>query len=171
MLPLAASLVTLRSAQLATILVAAAIVVPQFTVTALSPLVGRLAESWGRRPLLLFGFGALAVRGVLFALTSEPRTLVMIQLLDGVSAAALGVLVPLTIADLTRECGHFNLAQGSVGCAMGVGASLSTSLSGYLSDRWGGVYAFDVLALVAVLGFVFLALAMPETRPEANSTG
>ena len=144
----------------------AAIVVPQFTVTVLSPIVGRLADSWGRRPLLLFGFGALAVRGVLFAFTSDPRALVTIQLLDGVSAASLGVLVPLTIADLTRECGHFNLAQGSVGCAMGVGASLSTTLSGYISDRYGGVYAFDMLAVLAVFGFALLALAMPETRPD-----
>jgi predicted MFS family arabinose efflux permease len=165
MLPLAASLVTLRSSHLATILVAAAIVVPQFTVTLLSPLVARLAERWGRRPLLLFGFGALATRGVLFAVTGDPQTLVTIQLLDGVSAAALGVLVPLTIADLTRECGHFNLAQGSVGCGMGLGASLSTTLSGYVTDLWGGEVAFDMLALLAVLGLAVLALAMPETKP------
>jgi MFS family permease len=170
MLPLAASMVTLRSSKLATILVAAAIVVPQFTVTALSPIVGRLADSWGRRPLLLFGFGALAIRGVLFALVADPRALVAIQLLDGVSAASLGVLVPLTIADLTRESGHFNLAQGSVGCAMGFGASLSTTLSGNLSDRYGSAFAFDTLAVLAVLGLVLVTLAMPETRPRPIST-
>ncbi|HXT07078.1 MAG TPA: MFS transporter [Roseiarcus sp.] len=165
MLPLAASLVTQRSGKTATLLVAAAIVIPQFTVTGLSLVVGRLADSWGRRPLLLCGFGALAVRGVLFALTRDPMTLVAIQLLDGVSAAALGVLVPLIIADLTRERGHFNLAQGSIGCAMGVGASISTTLSGYVTDRYGGAPAFDMLAIFAVVGLVLLALAMPETRP------
>ena len=166
MLPLAASLVTLRSEKLATVLVAAAIVVPQFTVTLLSPIVGRLADSWGRRPLLLLGFGALALRGVLFAFLADPRALVAIQLLDGVSAAALGVLVPLTIADLTRECGHFNLAQGAIGCAMGLGASLSTTLSGYVSDVYGGAVAFDMLAVFAVCGFGFLVVALPETRPR-----
>ena len=165
MLPLAASLVTQRSGQTATLLVAAAIVIPQFTVTGLSLLVGRLADSWGRRPLLLCGFGALALRGVLFAITREPMALVTIQLLDGVSAAVLGVLTPLIIADLTRACGHFNLAQGSVGCAMGVGASLSTTLSGYVTDRYGGALAFDMLAALAVLGLALLALAMPETAP------
>jgi MFS family permease len=171
MLPLAASLVTQRSDKTASLLVAAAIVIPQFTVTGLSLLVGRLADSWGRRPLLLCGFAALALRGVLFAATREPVTLVAIQLLDGVSAAALGVLVPLVIADLTRECGHFNLAQGSVGVAMGFGASLSTTLTGYVTDRYGGALAFDMLAILAILGFALLALAMPETKPPPNASG
>jgi MFS family permease len=169
MLPLAASLVTQRSEKLATILVAAAIVVPQFTVTALSPWVAAYAESWGRKPLLMFGFGALALRGILFALSGDPRALAAIQLLDGVSGATLGVLVPLVIADLTRASGHFNLAQGSVGCAMGLGASLSTTLSGYVADAYGGVAAFDMLASLAVLGFVWLALAMPETKPNERA--
>ncbi len=166
MLPLAASLVTQRSGKTASVLVAAAIVIPQFTVTGLSLVVGRLADSWGRRPLLLCGFGALALRGALFAATREPTALVAIQILDGVSAAALGVLVPLTIADLTRDCGHFNLAQGCVGVAMGVGASLSTTLSGYITDRYGGALAFDMLAVLAFLGLALLALGMPETRPH-----
>jgi MFS family permease len=170
MLPLAASLVTERSGKTASVLVAAAIVIPQFTVTGLSFVVGRLADSWGRRPLLLFGFGALALRGVLFAATRDPTALVAIQMLDGVSAAALGVLVPLTIADLTRECGHFNLAQGCVGVAMGIGASLSTTLSGYVTDSYGGALAFDMLAVLAVLGLALLALGMPETRPKKRAT-
>jgi MFS family permease len=168
MLPLAASMLTLRSSEAATIMVAAAMVVPQFTVTLLSPWVGRLAHRWGRWPLLLFGFGALVVRGLLFAITSEPHLLVVIQVLDGVSAAALGVLAPLTIVDLTREHGHFNLAQGAVGCAMGLGAAASTTLTGYISDGFGSYAAFDVLTALAVCGFATIALAMPETKPRAR---
>jgi MFS family permease len=171
MLPLAASMLTLRSSETATIMVAAAIVVPQFTVTLLSPWVGRMAHRWGRRPFLLFGFGALFIRGFLFAITSEPQALVIIQVLDGVSAAALGVLVPLTIVDLTREHGHFNLAQGVIGCAMGVGAAISTTLTGYISDNFGSHVAFNTLAALAAIGLVAVALAMPETkpRPEADA--
>ncbi len=167
MLPLAASMATLRSERLATAMVAAAIVVPQFTVTALSPFVGRYADVWGRRPLLIIGFAALAIRGALFAFIADPRALAAIQVLDGVSAAAIGVLVPLTIADLTRESGHFNLAQGSVGCAMGLGASLSTILSGYASDRYGAAFAFEMLAALALAALALMAIAMPETRPSA----
>jgi MFS family permease len=164
MLPLAASMLTLRSTQAATIVVAAAMVVPQFTVTVLSPFVGHLATRWGRRPLLIIGFGALALRGLLFALIEQPGLLVLVQVLDGASAAALGVLVPLTIADLTRNSGHFNLAQGTVGCAMGIGASISTTLTGYVADSFGSYTAFSMLAVLAAAGLLLVAAAMPETR-------
>jgi MFS family permease len=169
MLPLAASMLTQKSSQAATVMVAAAIVVPQFTVTLLSPWIGRWAERWGRRPLLLLGFGALVVRGFLFGATGDPRLLTLFQVLDGVSAAALGVLVPLTIVDLTREHGHFNLAQGAVGSAMGIGAAASTTLAGYVSDNFGSHAAFNMLATLAVIGVLVIGLAMAETKPPTQA--
>jgi MFS family permease len=169
MLPLAASMLTLRSSEAATIMVAAAIVVPQFTVAFLSPWIGRWAQRWGRRPLLLLGFGTLVVRGFLFGATTDPLLLTVIQVLDGVSAATLGVLVPLTIVDLTREHGHFNLAQGAVGSAMGIGAAASTTLTGYVSDNFGSHAAFNMLAALAAVGFIVISLAMAETKPDAGT--
>jgi MFS family permease len=169
MLPLAASMLTLRSGEGATIMVAAAIVVPQFIVMLLSPWVGRTAHRFGRRPLLVLGFGALALRGFLFALIADPAGLVIVQVLDGVSAAALGVLVPLTIVDLTREHGHFNLTQGFIGCGMGIGAAISTTLAGYVADNFGSHSAFNMLSLLAAAGFVIVVLAMPETKPRPEA--
>ncbi len=166
MLPLAASMVTLRSSQAATIMVAAAIIVPQLTVTVFSPWVGRAAQRWGRRPFLLLGFAALFVRSLLFTVTSQPHLIVLIQILDGVSAAVLGVLVPLTVSDITRSGGHFNLAQGTTGCAMGIGASISTVLTGYIADNFGSHFAFIVLAILAGIGLTAVASVMPETKPR-----
>ena len=54
---------------------------------------------------------------------------------------------------------------------MGLGASLSTTLSGYVSDLYGGTVAFDMLAVFAVAGFGFLAVALPETRPRPEDEG
>lgn len=168
MLPLAASMLTMRSAEAATAMVAAAMVVPQFTVVLLSTRVGRSAQRWGRRPLLILGFAALTVRGVLFATTSDPHALVAIQILDGISAAVLGVIVPLVIVDVAHASGHFNLAQGAVGCAMGLGASVSTTLAGYAADNFGSYTAFGMLAAIAGAGLLTVLLAMPETRPQSR---
>jgi MFS family permease len=168
MLPLAASMMTLRSSRFATILVATSIVGPQLIVAVLSPWVGRKAELWGRRPLLVLCFGALAIRGLLFAFLINPYLLMAAQLLDGVSGAALAVLVPLIIADVSGDTGHFNLAQGAVGCAVGVGASISTTLVGYVSDRFDSQTAFLMMAGFAVFALAAASLAMPETRPHAD---
>jgi MFS family permease len=166
MLPLAASMMTLRSSKFATVLVATSIVAPQLIVAVLSPWVGRKAEQWGRRPLLVLCFAALAIRGLLFAFLINPYLLMAAQLLDGVSGAALAVLVPLIIADVAGATGHFNLAQGAVGCAVGVGASISTTLVGYVSDRFDSPTAFLMMAGFGLLGLVAVWLAMPETRPN-----
>jgi MFS family permease len=166
MLPLMGSVITMRSANWATVIIAACIVVPQLIVAALSPWVGRRAQIWGRRPLLLIGFAALPIRGLLFAVVTTPSILLAVQILDGVTAAVFAVMVPLVVADLTRGTGHFNLGQGILGTAIGVGASLSATLAGYISDRFGSPYAFTALAAVALAGFAAAWFLMPETRPQ-----
>jgi MFS family permease len=166
MLPLVGSAMATRSSQWATTLVAACIIVPQLIVAAISPKVGQLAQSWGRRPMLLIGLGALPVRGVLLACTNDPFAIVVVQMLDGVSASVLGVLVALTIADVTRGTGRFNLVQGIVGCAAGIGAAVSTIAAGYLADRVGIPVTFLSLAAIAGAGWLVLFTAMPETKTE-----
>ena len=170
MLPLMAGVVTTRSSQWAPVLIAACIIVPQAIVALTSPSVGRLAQRWGRRPLLLMGFSALVVRGLLFAAVGDPYFLVAVQVFDGITAAVFSVMVPLIVADVAFGSGHFNLAQGIVGTATGIGASLSTVLAGYVSDRFGSPIAFTGLACVAALGLAMIWLVMPETRRSAATT-
>ncbi|ULK96382.1 MFS transporter [Bradyrhizobium sp. I71] len=167
MMPLMASAVTARSSQWATVLVAACIIVPQAIVALLSPTVGRKAQLWGRRPLLLIGFGALTIRGLLFATVRDPYLLVLVQVFDGFTAAVFAVMIPLIVADVAFGSGHFNLAQGIVGTATGIGASLSTVLGGYVSDKFGNATAFIGLSGVAATGLLLILLMMPETRRTA----
>ncbi|MBR0757420.1 MFS transporter [Bradyrhizobium jicamae] len=164
MLPLMAGVVTTRSSQWAPVLIAACIIVPQAIVALTSPSVGRKAQQIGRRPLLLLAFGALVVRGVLFATVRDPYLLVVVQIFDGITAAVFSVMVPLIVADVAFGSGHFNLAQGIVGTATGIGASLSTVLAGYVSDKLGSSTAFMGLAGVAALGLLMIFFVMPETR-------
>jgi MFS family permease len=164
MLPLMASVVTTRSSQWATVLIAACIIVPQAVVALMSPTVGRQAQARGRRPLLLLGFAALAVRGLLFAVVHDPYLLVLVQFFDGVTAAVFAVMIPLIVADIAFGSGHFNLAQGVVGTATGIGASLSTVLGGFISDRFGSSTAFVGLGCVAAAGLLLVLFVMPETR-------
>jgi MFS family permease len=164
MLPLMAGVVTMRSSQWAPVLIAACIIVPQAIVALTSPAVGRTAQRVGRRPLLLLAFAALVIRGLMFATVRDPYLLVVVQIFDGITAAVFSVMVPLIVADVAFGSGHFNLAQGIVGTATGIGASLSTVLAGYISDKLGSSVAFMGLAGVAAFGLLMIFLVMPETR-------
>ena len=166
MLPLAGEALAYGKGAYSPLIVSALIVVPQIIVALTAPWAGRQAKTWGRRPLLLVGFAALPIRALLFASTINPIILVTAQVLDGVSGAMLGVLTALTIADVTRGSGRFNLAQGFVGTISGIGAALSTTLSGLVAGSLGRAAGFLGIAAVALAAVLLFWLLMPETRPS-----
>lgn len=163
MLPLVATEVTRAAGSRANLVIAACIVAPQAVVALVSPWVGRRADLWGRRPVLLLGFAALPLRGLLLAAAQDPAWVVAVQVLDGISAAAFGVMMPLVAADLTRGTGRFSAALGVLGLAAGGGATLSTTLAGLAADRFGPAAALLALAGVGAAAMAAL-LALPETR-------
>jgi MFS family permease len=149
--------------------VPAAIIVPQLITMIASPWAGAMARIVGRRKVLLVGFIALPARAVLFAFSPGPEAVDMIEILDGVSATVLGLMLPLIAADLTQKTGHLNLAIGAFGLAVGLGATFSTTVAGWVADRVGAELAFLGLALVGLIATMLLAVAMPETRPATET--
>jgi MFS family permease len=164
MLPLVGNALTKSVGGEASLVIAACIVLPQLVVAAISPRIGWLAEAIGRRLVLLVGFCTLPIRGLLFGMATDPILVVLIQVLDGIAAASLGVLVPLVTSDIAGRSGHFNLSLGFIGFAMGIGATLSTSLTGWVGDRYGHPIAFASLAAIGLAATLLVWGAMPETR-------
>ncbi len=168
MLPLAGEALVYSKEAFSSLIVSALIIVPQMVVALMASWVGRQANTWGRRPLLLVGFAALPIRALLFAWTTNPMILIAAQILDGVSGAMLGVLTALIVADLTTDTGRFNLAQGFVGTMSGVGASLSTTLTGLVAGSFGRAAGFLSIAAVALAAVLLVWLRMPETCPSKD---
>jgi MFS family permease len=170
MLNLAAGEVTAHMGDNVQLVIAACIIVPQFIVAGLSPWVGRQAQTWGRRPVLIIGFSALPLRALLFAAASSassPYLLVPVQMLDGISAAVFGVMLPLIAADVAGGKGRYNLCIGFFGLAAGIGATLSTAIAGFVADKFGVNTSFFGLAAAGALAVALVWLAMPETRDAA----
>ena len=63
-----------------------------------------------------------------------------------------------------RGTGRFNVAQGAIITAQGIGAALSTTLAGVVVVHAGYSAAFLTLAGVAVVGLALYFLVMPETQ-------
>jgi MFS family permease len=167
MLPLAGQTLAQTEGPWSSLVLSGLIVVPQAIVALLAPWVGRTAQTWGRRPLLLAGLAVLPIRSTFFAFTTDPAPLIIVQALDGLSGATLGVLTALVIADLSKGTGRFNLAQGFVGTLSGVGAALSTFASGFVIAGYGRTAGFLSVAAVGLLAVAILWLFMPETKASA----
>jgi MFS family permease len=165
LLPVIGQNLAQSKAEYASLLMAGLIVVPQIVVALLSPWVGYHSEKWGRKPLLLLGFGLEIVRVVLFAFSADASILLIAQVLGGISAAAVTVLTVLVITDLTTGTGRFNLVRGSVGTLLAIAASISTTATGFIFEglsQWAG---FLILAAISVVATALLWAAMPETTP------
>jgi MFS family permease len=175
MLPLVGQKLALVNRDLGTTLMSVCIIAAQMVMVPVAMLVGHKADVWGRKPIFTAALAVLMLRGMLYPLSDNPHWLVSVQLLDGVGAGIFGALFPLVVADLTRGTGHFNISQGAIATAAGLGGALSTTAAGLIVVQAGYSAAFLFLAAVAGAGLIGFATMMPETlrcaQEEAGRPG
>ena len=166
MLPLVGQKLALANPGLATTLMSACIVAAQIVMVPVAVIVGKKADAWGRKPILAVALAVLAFRGAMYPLSDHPAWLVGVQLLDGIGAGIFGALFPLVVADLTKGTGHFNVSQGAIATAAGMGGAFSTAAAGMIVIAAGYSAAFYFLAAVAGSALVLFYIWMPETLSD-----
>ncbi|EJD41683.1 MFS general substrate transporter [Auricularia subglabra TFB-10046 SS5] len=132
--------------------------------TAVMPLSGRLAEIFGRRPVLL---GALIVFAAGSALCGAAQNAVMLivgRVIQGAGSATIQVLSSIVVSDLVslRERGFF---QGILGATWSLAAAVGPLLGGAFSQevswRWIFYINLPLTGVALVLVFFFLDLRQP----------
>jgi MFS family permease len=170
LLPLVGQKLAAAYPEEATAMMSACIVAAQAVMLPIALLVGRTADSWGRKPLFLAGFAILPVRAVLYTFSDNSFWLIGVQLLDGVGAGVFGALTPLVIADIMRGTGRYNLALGAIATMQGIGASLSGLAAGVIVDHFGYSATFLTLGAAALVAVIVFAIWMPETAEQEMAT-
>jgi MFS transporter, DHA1 family, tetracycline resistance protein len=136
----------------------------QFVV---SPLLGRLADRYGRRPVLLVSLTCLGIDWLAHAMLPNPWTLLVFHALAGACAGTYTV-VNAYIADVTRPESRAH-AYGLIGAAFGLGFVAGPAIGGLL-----GVVDIRLPFLVAAaLSFANVAygwFVLPESRPGDRTT-
>ena len=153
------------------VIVSVCIVGAQAVMVPMGLIVGRRAERWGRKPLLVIGFAALPARALLYLVWRDPYWLIAVQCLDGVGAGLLSAVKPLVMADITRGTGRYNAAHGLIGTVQGAGASLSFVIAGTLVQQAGFDAAYLACAAIAAVALGVLVTLLPETAPEKPRGG
>ena len=65
---------------------------------------------------------------------------------------------------MSCEAPAISILPRAVGAAVGIGASLSTTVTGYIADHFGTPTAFLFLTGTAAAGLIVVIALMPETR-------
>ena len=99
---------------------------------------------------------------MLYTISDNAVWLVSVQILDGVAAGTLDALIPLVLADIMRGTGRYNAAR-VLGTVQGVAGSLSMTVAGFLVIGTGYSATFLALSTVALVAWLLLLTAMPET--------
>ncbi|CAF1195308.1 unnamed protein product [Adineta steineri] len=152
-----------RSPGASSAFMSACVVVTQLISASLAAWVGRYADIWGRKPLLLIGWAAVPLRGLVCLLTHNPILLIAAEIFDGIAAAIYAVVIVLVVADLAHGTGRFNLLLGVLSVSSGIGYTLSNSVIGTIVEHYGFNYGFMTLSIFGTAGFILLRIAMPET--------
>jgi MFS family permease len=166
MLPLVGQKLAAAYPKEATAMMSACIVAAQLVMLPIALLVGRTADTWGRKPLFIAAFAVLPIRAVLYTFSDNSFWLIGVQVLDGVGAGIFGALTPLVIADIMRGTGRYNLAQGAIATLQGIGASVSGLLAGVIVDHYGYSATFLTLGAAATVALIVFTIGMPETANQ-----
>lgn len=137
-----------------------------------SPVLGRLSDKYGRRPVLLL---SIIGTGIGFLILGSAKTILMLfvgRILDGITGGNIST-AQAYIADITTKENRAK-GMGLIGAAFGLGFILGPAIGGILS-QWGIHVPFFFAASLCFANAVLLYFRLPETvtpdHPAKNQAG
>lgn len=132
---------------------------------------GRLADRWGRRPLLIAGWAIMALRLGIVAIARAPWQVVANQSLDGLGNGLFAVLAAAWVTDRLADPRRAGEAQVIVGTSLVLGSAIGPAVSGLLVDPLGYRGLFGLLAALGAVATGLVVAFVPETLAAHDEIG
>ncbi|MFN2322787.1 MAG: DHA2 family efflux MFS transporter permease subunit [Trueperaceae bacterium] len=129
---------------------------------ALLPVIGRLADLWGKRRVFLLGYAAYGLGSLACALAPDVATLIAFRTVQGVGSAALTALGLAIVTDVFPS-GERGRALGINGAVISVGIVLGPSLGGLLGDLASWRWIFVAGVALSAIGALLAARVLPRS--------
>jgi DHA1 family tetracycline resistance protein-like MFS transporter len=128
------------------------------------PMLGRLSDRMGRRPLLLVSQVGTFIGFLILAYANSLWLIFLSRAIDGITAGNLS-LAQAYISDVTKPEDRAK-SFGLIGIAFGMGFLIGPGLSGFLS-KFGYVYPILVAAGLSATSIVATYFLLPTVTPTA----
>ena len=125
-----------------------------------APLLGRLSDKHGRRPILLISLLGTAAGFLILGFATTLWMLFLGRIIDGISGGNIST-AQAYIADVTTEEDRAK-GMGLIGAAFGLGFVFGPAIGGVMS-RWGIHVPFLFAGALAFCNAVLLYFTLPET--------
>ena len=128
---------------------------------------GPLSDRFGRKPILLTGLGLYTLAAIGSALAGTMDLLITWRIMQGLAMGAVVMCGRALVRDLyTPLVGVTVMSKGLTG--LGVFASISAPLGGYLAGHWGAKAALLALAVFGFATLCIVFLQFSETLSQKN---
>ncbi|MEU7757275.1 MDR family MFS transporter [Micromonospora sp. NPDC049171] len=135
--------------------------------TASTPLYGKMADLYGRRPVFLFSIGTFLVGSLLAGLSQNMTQLIVTRGIQGLGAGGLLTLAFTIISDVVspRERGRY---QGLFGAVFGISSVAGPLVGGYFAETdWRWIFYINVpLAVLAIVVCYHVMRLIPFERRD-----
>ncbi|MEU1588831.1 MDR family MFS transporter [Micromonospora sp. NPDC005710] len=135
--------------------------------TASTPLYGKMADLYGRRPVFLFSIGTFLVGSLLAGLSQNMTQLIITRGIQGLGAGGLLTLAFTIISDVVspRERGRY---QGLFGAVFGISSVAGPLVGGYFAETdWRWIFYINVpLAILAIVVCYHVMRLIPFERRD-----
>src|SRR5258708_15559585 len=125
-----------------------------------APVMGRLSDKYGRRPVLLVSILGKCVGFMILGFATTLWMLFLGRIIDGISGGNIST-AQAYIADVTTK-EHRAKGMGLIGAAFGLGFIFGPAIGGILS-RWGIAVPFFFAGGLALANATLLYFTLPET--------
>jgi MFS family permease len=130
--------------------------------------VGRLADSYSKKKIIIVGLVAYAVISFLYTLVTSPETLIVVRLLHGVGSSMMMPVAMAYAINLTPK-GEEGKYMGYLNTALFTGYGAGPFIGGYIFESYSLIRVFQTMLFLVIISLVLTVLFVPDEKDLALS--